>query len=225
MDIKLVKLKVNQARLNKSDPFSLPELEEALFNLNEGRARDPEGLCAELFKDKVIGQSLKESLLIMMNTIKEEGEVPSYMNVTTVTTIPKVGSKFKLTNERGIFKVSILRTILLRLIYNRTYNMVDANMSDSNIGARRGKSCRNHIWILNGINHEHHTSKKKQDLRISFYDFKQMFDSMVLSETLSDMHSVGMVDDSLHLIEALNKTLQCQLIHHMGKQKLLCCLQ
>ena len=31
-----------------------------------------------------------------------------------------------------------------------------------------------------------------------------MFDSMVLSETLSDMHSVGMVDDSIHLIEALN---------------------
>ena len=121
--------------------------------------------------------------------------------------------------------MSILRKFLLRLIYNRTYNMVDANMSDSNIGARRGTSCRNHIWILNGINHEHHTSKKKQDLRISFYDFKQMFDSMVLSETLSDMHSVGMVDDSLHLIEALNKTLQCQLIHHMGKQKLLCCLQ
>ena len=31
-----------------------------------------------------------------------------------------------------------------------------------------------------------------------------MFDSMVLSETLSDMHSVGVKDDSLVLIEALN---------------------
>ena len=31
-----------------------------------------------------------------------------------------------------------------------------------------------------------------------------MFDSMALSETLSDMHSVGMTDDSLYLIEALN---------------------
>ena len=99
---------MNQARLNKSNPFSLTELEDALLNLNEGRARDPEGLCAELFKDNVIGESLNESLLIMINTIKEEGEVPSFMNVTTVTTIPKVGSKFMFTNERGIFKVSIL---------------------------------------------------------------------------------------------------------------------
>ena len=31
-----------------------------------------------------------------------------------------------------------------------------------------------------------------------------MFDSMVLSETLSDMYSVGMVDDSLCLLESLN---------------------
>ena len=46
--------------------------------------------------------------------IKEKGEVPYFMNVTSVTTIPKSGSKFLLTNERGIFKVSIIRTLLLR---------------------------------------------------------------------------------------------------------------
>ena len=82
--------------------------------------------------------------------------------------------------------------------------MVNANMSDSNIGARKGKSFRNHIWIMNGINHEHHISKKKLHLRFNFYDSKQMFYSMALSETLSDMHSVGMTDDYLYLIEALN---------------------
>ena len=204
MDIELVNLKLIEARLNKSSPFLLTELEKALNDLNQGRARDPEGLCAELFQNKVIGESLKESLLIMLNEIKQEGIVPYFMNVTSVTTIPKAGSKFMLTNERGIFKVSILRTILLRLLYNRNYMMVNNNMSDSNIGARRGKSCRNHIWILNGINHEHHSSKKKTDLRFNFYDYKQMFDSIVLSETLSDMHSVGVNDDSLVLIKALN---------------------
>ena len=31
-----------------------------------------------------------------------------------------------------------------------------------------------------------------------------MLDSPALSETLSDMHSVGMNDDSLYLIKALN---------------------
>ena len=182
----------------------MTELEQALNDLNKGRARDPEGLCAELFQNEVMGNSLKDSLLIMLNEIKSEGKVPNFMNVTSVTTIPKAGSKFILTNERGIFKVSILRTILLRLLYNRNYSTVNTNMSDSNIGARRGKSFRNPIWIINGINHEHHTSKNKKDLRFNLYDYKQMFDSMVLSETLSDMHSVGVKDDSLVLIESLN---------------------
>ena len=166
LDKELIKLKVEKARLNKSEPFKLNELEQALNDLNQGRTRDPEGLCAMLFQNKVIGDSLKDSLLLMLNLIKQEGKVPHFMNVTTVTTIPKPGSKYLLTNERGIFKVSILRTILLRLLYNRNYSMVNANMSDSNIGARKGKSCRNHIWVLNGINHEHHTSKKKKRLKI-----------------------------------------------------------
>ena len=157
MDEKLVELKVNEARHNKSEPFTLSELESTLNNLNKGRARDPEGFCAELFQNNVMGESLKESLLIMLNKVREEGIVPDFMNVTSVTTIPKQGLKFKLTNKRGIFKVSILRTILLRLLYNRCYSMVNANMSDSNIGARKEKSCRNHIWILNGINYEHHS--------------------------------------------------------------------
>ena len=84
------------------------------------------------------------------------------MNVTSVTTILMTGSKFQLTNERGIFKVSIIRAVSLRLLYNRNYEMVNANMRDSNIGARKGQSCRNHNWIMNGINHEYHISKINQ---------------------------------------------------------------
>ena len=128
----------------------MSELERGLDDLNQGKARDPEGLCAELFQNQVIGKDLKNSLLLLLNKIKEQGVVPNFMNVTSVTTIPKVGSKYMLRNERGIFKVSILRTILLRLLYNRNYSMINTNMSDSNIGARREKSCRNQIWILNG---------------------------------------------------------------------------
>ena len=67
------------------------------------------------------------------------------MNVISVTTIPKSGSKFLLSNERGIFKVSILRTLLLRLLFNRSYNMINAKMSDSNISARKGKLQKSHI--------------------------------------------------------------------------------
>ena len=92
---------------------------------------------------------------IPINLFKEEGYIPECMKEIAITgkSKPGAGSKFNLENERGIFKLSILRSLLFRIIYNRKYEMIDSNMTDSNIGARKNKSCRNHIWIVNGINH------------------------------------------------------------------------
>ena len=142
-------LKLSCAWLNKSEAFSSSEVTKALNDLNTGKARDPQGLCSEIFKPSVIGQKVKMSLGTMMNRIKKECQIPTYFRRISITSIPKIGSKFNLENERGISGVSIFRTILLRLIYNRKYNIIESNMSDSNVGGRKNKSCRNHIWILN----------------------------------------------------------------------------
>ena len=34
---------------------------------------------------------------------------------------------------------------------NMDNNIIDSNMSDSQIGGRKGKNVRNHTWVLNGI--------------------------------------------------------------------------
>ena len=69
--------------------------------------------------------------------MKEGKEGPSFMRKATLTTIPKKGSKLLLKNERGIFLVSSIRSILMRLIFNMKYNMLDSHMSDSNMGAKK----------------------------------------------------------------------------------------
>ena len=68
----------------------------------------------------------------------------------------------------------------------------------------RGKSCRNLISVLNELNHEHHSLKKEADLKFNFYDYKRILRARFLSENLPDMQNVGVKDDSLVLIEALN---------------------
>ena len=180
----VTKLKLSKAWTTKSPAFSMKELTEPVKNLNRGKAG---GLCSELIQSNVMGVRLKESLLVMLNNLKEEGINPNFMKESTVTTIPKTGKKFEPRYKRGIFKVSVLRSILLPLIYNRKYEMIDSNMSDNNIGAQRNKSCRNHIWLINGINHEQNSSKKNAQLVMQSFDFTQMFDSMSLSITISDM--------------------------------------
>ena len=84
-----------------------PAEAQAIKDPNTGKARDPSGLCAELFKLNVMGANLKLSLLTMLNNIKQEGIIPDIMKDAKITTIPKSGSKFELKNERGIFKLSV----------------------------------------------------------------------------------------------------------------------
>ena len=45
----------------------------------------------------------------------------------------------------------VLKKIFDKLIYEEKYPFVEDNMFDSNIGARRGKSVKNHLFILYGI--------------------------------------------------------------------------
>ena len=104
----------------------------------------------ELFKEEVIGKDLKNSLLILYNRIKEERKLPSFMNFIDISAIYKgKGELNDLDSDRGIFLVSIFRTILMKMIYKDKYEVIEASKSDSNIGARKGKNIRNHIFVVN----------------------------------------------------------------------------
>ena len=127
------------------------------------------------------------------------------MKMATVTTIPKKGSKLLLKNERGIFIVNSVRSILMRLIYNQKQHVIESHMSDSNVGGRKKKSGINHIWLINRIIHDQLTSIKKKPLVIQQYDFKQMFDGMDNSEACGDLFNYGVKDEHLKLIHEANR--------------------
>ena len=61
------------------------------------------------------------------------------------------GEKLDLTNDRGIFLVNIFRSIIMKMVYQDKYDVVDKNMSDSNVGARKKKNIRNHLFVINGV--------------------------------------------------------------------------
>ena len=98
------------------------------------------------------------------------------MRKANITTIYKgKGEKSNLENERGIFIVSIFRSLVMKLIYQDIYNVIDKSMSDAQIGSRKGKNIRNHIWVLNSIICDTLTSKKKHpvDLQRTCSDLTQ----------------------------------------------------
>ena len=202
---KLFELKLKIAELNKSENWTMVQLEDALKDLKNNKTRDNDGLINEIFKKNVIGHNLKESLLKMFNKMKKEKVIPSFMNVANITTVPKKGSKLKLENERGIFRLSVIRSILMRLIYNDKYQIIDQNMSDHQMGARKKKGCRQNIFIINGIIHDVINSKFKNSVFLQIYDYKQMFDAINLEEAIGDIFDVGVTDDTLSLLYKANK--------------------
>ena len=96
---------------------------------------------------------------------------------------------------------------MMRLIYNTKYNIIDQNMSDSNVGGRKNRSCINHIFVINGIIHETVKSKNNSPVTIQIYDYKQMFDSMNLQEAVSDLFDSGVKDNTLALLYEANKNI------------------
>ena len=95
---------------------------------------------------------------------------------------------------------SVLRSILMKLIYARTYEKVSKSMTDSQIGARRNKSVRNHLFILNSIISDVMSSKNEEPIDLNVMDIKQMFDAEELSQVLNAFYEAGVNDDLFSII-------------------------
>ena len=143
---------------------------------------------------------------MMFNQMKDELIIPECLRTAHVTILHKKKCRLDLNNWRGIFVCSVLRTILMKLIYERTYRKVDNSITDSQIGARKNKSVRNHLFILNSILSDVISSVKKEPIDLNVMDFKQMFDSEELSIYLNAMFEAEVQDDMLALIFEANKT-------------------
>ena len=107
----------------------------------------------------------------------------------------------------------------MKLIYQEIYEIIDKSMSDSQIGSRKGKNIRNHVWILNSILSDVLNTKKKKSVDIQIYDYKQCFDGLWLEECLNDMYTGGLKDNKLNLLYNANSIVNIVVKTAVGKTK------
>ena len=152
--------------------------------------------------------------------MKTENYFPDFTRLADVTTIYKgKGEKSNLSNDRGVFIVTIFRSLMMKLIYKDIYVIIDESMSDSQIGSRKGKNIRNHIWVLNSIICDVLSTKRKKPIDLHIYDYKQCFDSLWLEECLNDMYEGGLQDDKLNLIYNANQHVNIAVRTPVGKSE------
>ena len=85
------------------------------------------------------------------------------MKSVNIAMIPKSGkaNSQSISNQRGIFILSVFRSLLMKMLLKDEYKMIDEFMSDSNVGGRRGRRIQDHLFIINGIIFDHARSRIK----------------------------------------------------------------
>ena len=113
-------------------------------------------------------------------------------------------------NERGIFILSSMKKILDKLIYIEKFEDIDKNMSNSNIGARKGRNVKAHLFLIYGIiNSVIRGDEPCIDVQI--YDLVKAFDSLWLEDCMIDAY------DSL---EKENRDDKVSLLYESSKENL-----
>ena len=209
-DLKSLKEYLFQLRLKYSsrivtDDWEMADLEKVLKSLKNGKARDPHGHIYELYK--YAGKDLKYSLLKFVNIVKRKQIYPEILQYSNISSFyKKKGEKADLSNDRGVFNVVKIRSIIDKLIYNDKYATIDNSMSGSNIGGRKGRNIRDHLFVINGILND--VTKTKQNVDIEIMDIAKCFDKMWYEETGNDLFNAGVSDDKFVLLA--NSNLKCQ---------------
>ena len=203
----LWKLRFEQLKDNKTVEWSSKELRKSLLDLKVNKSRDHNGLINELFKPPVIGVKLENALLRLVNGMKRKYFIPQKVQLANISTIyKKKGSKNILENDRGIFTLSVHRKIIDRLVYQEKYPLVDEKMSDSNIGARKNKNIKNHLFIVYAVINDV-IKNKKHCIDLQIYDLVKAFDVLWLTDSFNslwDILSPEARDDRLGLIYQLS---------------------
>ena len=113
------------------------------------------------------------------------------------------GLRSELKNDRGVFGVVKLRSIFDKLIYKDVYPTIDQNLSCSNVGVRKGRNIRDHLFVIYAIINDVKNGNAKS-IDIQGYDINKCFDEMSYEETHNDLWDVGVCDDRFAMIAKMD---------------------
>jgi hypothetical protein len=154
---------------------------------------------------EVAGEDLKLAVLKLVNIIKDRQQFPEALRNCNITPIHKKKSRKDLKNYRGIFRVSVLRSILDRLLYIDCYEIIDSNLTDGNVGARKERSCRDNIFVTSAVTNSVIRGKSKP-IQMQVMDVETCFDKLWLEACINSLYEAGLQDDRLNILYLENET-------------------
>ena len=88
----------------------------------------------------------------------------------------------------------------MKLVYNSFIDLTEQNQTSSNIGARKGKSPRDHLFVLYSVITDTIYGQNKDGIDLVLYDVSLCYDALWVEHTLLDLHSNGVDSNLLNLV-------------------------
>ena len=129
-------------------------------------------ICKLTFPRWCCKDGFKKCLLHKLNKTKDSLDISEMIKYVNVVMLPKPGKPgiHELENQRGVFLISVFRSILMNLPLMVKYKVLDSFMADLNKGARKDIIIQDHLFIVNGIIYNNTRSKKKKPISICIYN-------------------------------------------------------
>ena len=91
---------------------------------------------------------------------------------------------------------------------NDLYDDINKGMSESNVGGRKKRSAKDHLFILHGIINSINNDKTDDEVDVMVYDIEKAFDKLNLNQTLNDLVDIlpdNKKDDRITTLHEANK--------------------
>ena len=99
---------------------------------------------------------------------------------------------------------TVIRSILDRLIYDDSYDIIDSNLTDGNVGCRKNRSSRDNIYVMGAIINSVVNGDSKP-IQVQVMDIKTCFDKLWLEASINSLYEHGLQNDKLNLLYIENK--------------------
>ena len=103
--------------------------------------------------------------------------------------------------------MSVFRNILDKLIFNDEYENIDKNLTDSNVGGRKGRGIRDNLFVINAITNSV-KSGDEEPCDVQVFDIEKCFDSLWVQECVNTLYENGFKNDKLVLLYEETKNAQ-----------------
>ena len=202
---KLCEARLKLCKQKKAEPWNMDDLELAIRDLDRRKARDSAGYANELLKEEVAGSDLKLATLKLMNLIRSSHRFPESLQACNITSLYKhKGSRKDFMQYRGVFRVSLFRSILDRLMYNDLYSVIDGNITDGNVGARKYRNIRDNIFVLGAVINSV-INGTEEPVQVQVVDVEKCFDKLWLQSTTNALFEAGVQNELLNTLCIENK--------------------